>query len=798
MLYNVKHLLGETTHTSVDLVTVKADQDNVFGIPQLPAGATVEWTLKDQNFQETQLCKSSGNEGTVTISINKKLCGVYQYQLEATSPVCKINGVAVNGYCEPKIIRADWKSKDDKGEKVFHNGDKLKLTFEAEGLNGNEVIIEIYDEKQNELIKSITDEFVEGNLKTMAPGTDTYNWIRPVADDAKKKPKRPDEVDLVIKIKDKKGTTYYKDAGGSEDILKFKILRKDIKPSENIDENLALSAVKSKTEPVKLEVNGIVELIRIKIETDFDICSDEVIDNTDYANFWILKDEEAEEENKFYHWLKKRKTVSYSTRNTDENLKPKILPFTLHSEQDLMFHATFRVLFPINIDDIEFDVQQKKIIDPITGEETPTYQIKEIKRNKSSQLGKEEEFIVTFKADNKPYTQTIRYFEKFLLDFRFTLDGNVGIPLGLVELCLYLTWKVPNWNLFGKSEVPNLDDPGKAKEGEHEDKKMKIVNNENEKKRSILESLLWAGCKQANGIGKGKSTPDENIEEIMDTIFGAFEGLRFTRVREYIQQLKQNGLGYWKDEASFQRTATLNLRYLLGFGVGRCPHWTSLLIHIALCHDIKLDKMSISAGIRSSKDNKKELNSKKKTQFCNTVFLVNTCGWDIVDNDPTMVPIERDSGGDHKAQGYDKPLHFFWDHVLTCIQIDGKFKYYDPSYGIRSKEKADSEKELLRLYSEEAFDAVVFVKESENGSYFADLRHCEMDNIDLFQDYGFKSSNSKFEYKYLKKGDNAMHKGLFLNIIDIDKGVFKYNDIKLQNAAKTKNDKSNLKLLYLK
>ena len=491
---------------------------------------------------------------------------------------------------------------------------------------------------------------------------------------------------------------------------------------------------------------GWLELIKIKVDTDFDVCSDEVKDFNDYPNFYVL-----EEGGEYYHWLKK---PADKDKEKLEFLNG-IIPITLHSEQVFKFKATFKVCFG-NIDDAIVEVNKKEK----EHSEKYNFELVESESDSTKNLKKDDEITLTFKAENTPYKNTIQYFERFILNFDITDDSETHSKR--VRFRLYLTWKKPDFEAFiEKDEV-----------------KIEFTKT---RKSNILESFLYFGCAFSKGLGNNSTEQEENEEQILDAIFKQFESLSVKRVRENNPTLIDNGMGYWRGlSAAIRPLGTKyehKLKFLLTKGEARCPQWAQLFIHIAWCHDINVFQASLQTETAiMAKQYRDFSNSDKENFYCNTVFLVQGSeGWTI-NNNHRIAPIEK-AGTKNKAQGNKKPLHFFWDHVFAVYDKKGEKKFYDPSYGIKSDVLKKDYEELLESYTVKALDAVIYARISALGSFFEDKQHTNK-NLNLFLYYNFfpEPLIDKYEYKYLTKAiSNPMKRGLYIQIVNWKTMRYVYN-----------------------
>ena len=320
---------------------------------------------------------------------------------------------------------------------------------------------------------------------------------------------------------------------------------------------------------------GNLDLIKIKINTNFDVCHDEVGDFNDYKNYWILEDK-----GKYYHWLSLRS-------NSDDKNKPDPLPITLASTDNFVLTATFKTKAPIACK-IRLQDSDKKYI------------FKEQQHPKKKQ---DEEHELTFVCDTKPYKDTVQYFENLTLNFEYSEDGTNWAPMKSVKFCLYLTIGNPGYDQLSPSSA------GRS-EYTAEDGNRKIINKVNNKE-SILETFLYLGCK----FGKGA----KNADEIMTNVFNHIKSLNVERARI------KGAMGYWRNTSSLHASNMKyrGVRYLIKYGEARCGEWSSFLQDICRIQSDSLfvgkfdDFVIFPTGATDS------------TGYTNSLFLVKE--WTIAD-----------------------------------------------------------------------------------------------------------------------------------------------------------------------
>ncbi|MDH7464195.1 OmpA family protein [Chitinophagaceae bacterium 26-R-25] len=197
------------------LVTIAPDQWVWFKVEAWEPGTTEEDKKKDITWiRETEDRRIILNQMPIPatsqygIKLSKKLCGNYLYFIEASlegKPYYNdAKGLYVQGYCPPKIVSSKWCIKND-GEDVrktytFCYGHVIYLGLETEGMNGENVVIDVYRRvqhgggaKDDQKICTYTDVLVidgEINLKI----GNTYQWYGKI-----KKPGSKEE--FYVKVK---------------------------------------------------------------------------------------------------------------------------------------------------------------------------------------------------------------------------------------------------------------------------------------------------------------------------------------------------------------------------------------------------------------------------------------------------------------------------------------------------------------------------------------------------------------------------------------------------------------------
>lgn len=418
------------------------------------------------------------------------------------------------------------------------------------------------------------------------------------------------------------------------------------KPGTHLGKLATISQKPKSKQLVNMITAGALEVIKVKVKTSYNVCHDAVVLSSDFNNFWIL-----ENSGDYWHWLEN----SLKTKDDKEN-KPEQIPITLEGEQYFEFQAVFKVHKALSaVPQIKVKTNQKG---GYTFNEKP-----------GQQSG---EFILKFTSTDKPYNGTIQYFNDFYLNFEYSIDGgNKWFSCGVAKFSLYLTWKKPGSNIL--SIVCDKDN-----------------------KTYIYESLLWIGCKQAQG-----KISDE--PEILDKVFEDFKDRKVIRRREgrlrpdntpyFIDNFKKFGLGYWRGNSSlasnFLRSGGRFKTVLLAYGEGRCGEWTYFFLYIGIAMGANLDKDTM--GIGTSAFRKYTQVSPAHINKFTGVFCVKDAVISKI-NDFSRLQLGVDVVGKSKGQGNDDAQPTFADHFWFYYKRESRF--FDASYGV----KYDSTNSNIKTY----------------------------------------------------------------------------------------------------
>jgi hypothetical protein len=388
---------------------------------------------------------------------------------------------------------------------------------------------------------------------------------------------------------------------------------------------------------VNVTKGGAIELQKVRVTTDYNVCHDATLSSDEFENFWML-----EHAGEYWQWLKT------GLRTTlDKDNKPEIIPITLSGNNQLEFTAVFNVLNPL--------ASAPKI--KVTNKAGYTFL-----QQDGSASG---EFTLVFQAENTPLDGNIELFEQFDLTFEYSIDGgSTWNPLGLAQFCLYLTWK--QTVALGYT-----------------------VRCSKDKQLYVLESLLWIGCKQA----KGRINDDEAT--VLEKVFENFTSLKVVRCRE--GKMRPNntpyfnvdyttiGLGYWRDNSSligrFARTGR-DATVLLNYGEARCGEWTDLFLTICTAMGATLIPGRDTLAITSTNLNLGGVSSTSPDHINreSMIFCVKNASIAKI-NDYNNAYFGSDISGQSRAQGNDNAQPVFQDHIWFCYNKDNRF--FDASYGIK-------------------------------------------------------------------------------------------------------------------
>lgn len=190
----------------------------------------VFWHFQTHTPRSSVVKMTKKADDPYSISLPKKLCGPFVYYLQASIPNLdygRTAGLAISGWCEPKIISSAW-STASKGEDVrqshyFSYGHPVYLHLDTEGLNGyNNLIIEVYRRVKGGN-KAEDDQFIKGYTQTPVINgevniilVDTNSWYFKITD-------KIDVEQFYIKVKNPSTNKYILD--NNNDVYHARYLR---------------------------------------------------------------------------------------------------------------------------------------------------------------------------------------------------------------------------------------------------------------------------------------------------------------------------------------------------------------------------------------------------------------------------------------------------------------------------------------------------------------------------------------------------------------------------------------------
>lgn len=679
--------MNETKESFRRTDTVFAEQENKFeievvdenGIPQdevkrldllnMKANDMVNWTVSDEDKETVLFSKDCSITEKVSSIIPKKLSGEYYYALQASVAGRKdqIDELRIKGYCEPKVLKTSIES-DAEGDLCF--GHIITVLSEAEGVNGNNIKVEIFNEKEI-CVANLDTKCHEGDIRR--EGFDTLGWHSKCKEPGCQE--EPEEYLFRVRIKDRQ--EYMKDAVGNLDVFEFTIKNKDDKPATTVDNKMIaiINADQTNLSPEPEQV-GVLALESAWVEADYIVTNDKV--HSIEKDYWILKDGNGNDS----HWVKseyreivtdenikdeknaRRKTIKEIIKNN--KYKPWILPVMLPGMESFCFTAWFKVIIP-------FEKASIRITDINKRKDKNEKEIKYTFDNMNKTGGEKDElFPLTFISQMNPYKDQVQYFDKFQLLVEYSVDDSSWIHMDIICFELYLTWQEP-------INLPNI----------------------------IPETLLRYACEYASNCTEE--------EEIVEKVFVSFnqkekDGVpRIYRVRDgekrpegntfYLDEnlrdrsnRKETGIGYWRDSSEkgtgFDTGATGQIEsamFLLNEGTGRCGEWKDLFITVLWIHGIdSCEKIAICTdlGIYYGLDYDKP-SPTKNTNYGSVEFAVKNALIISYDFNTKTYGIHGTSFG----QGNSKAQPTFLDHTWCyyCSENSGVKKFYDPSYAIDSE-----------------------------------------------------------------------------------------------------------------
>ncbi|WP_159779957.1 OmpA family protein [Flavobacterium sp. 9AF] len=200
----------------------------------------ISWIWQEQDRKVIIWKKIIPSNQIYAIKLPKKLCGSYSYYLEAslsgkTDP--NITGLYINGLCDKKIVSSKWATsnggEDVRKSYVFSYGNIIHLNLSTEGLNGDRLIVEIYNIqtlRSDKLIFTFTNVKVrDGEVNLEIKNTSTWQGLVNNIQDEEK---------FYIKVKDQATGKYIVDNNNDEEHARFlriknKLVANNPQPPQN-------------------------------------------------------------------------------------------------------------------------------------------------------------------------------------------------------------------------------------------------------------------------------------------------------------------------------------------------------------------------------------------------------------------------------------------------------------------------------------------------------------------------------------------------------------------------------------
>lgn len=208
-------------------ITIKPDQWVQFGVGEWLPGTTdadkkKPLTWMRQNSSRKIIINQITSATGYKFLISKQYCGSYQFYIEASLSGVRDTksdtGIFVKGWCEPKIVSSKWSTqknsksiKNNKKNEYISYGHIVHLNLVTEGLNGNTVSIELWNQqtaKADKLVHTYNNvQVIDGevNLKI----ENTFAWMAYVDN-------IQNVEEFYIKVKDVASKKYIKDNLGDD------------------------------------------------------------------------------------------------------------------------------------------------------------------------------------------------------------------------------------------------------------------------------------------------------------------------------------------------------------------------------------------------------------------------------------------------------------------------------------------------------------------------------------------------------------------------------------------------------
>ncbi|QXU51200.1 OmpA family protein [Chryseobacterium sp. D764] len=208
-------------------VTIKPDQWVQFGVGEWLPGTTdadkkkpLTW-MRQNNSKKIIINQITSATGYKFL-IGKQFCGSYQFYIEASLSGVRDpkndTGIYVKGWCDPKIVSSKWSTqknsksiKNNKKAEYISYGHIVHLNLMTEGLNGNTLSIELWNQqsaKKDKLVHTYNNvQVIDGEVNVKMENT--FAWMSYVDN-------IQNVEEFYVKVKDTASKQYIKDKLGDD------------------------------------------------------------------------------------------------------------------------------------------------------------------------------------------------------------------------------------------------------------------------------------------------------------------------------------------------------------------------------------------------------------------------------------------------------------------------------------------------------------------------------------------------------------------------------------------------------
>ncbi|MDW9380455.1 OmpA family protein [Chryseobacterium sp. JV558] len=258
-------------------VTIKPDQWVQFGVDDWLPGTTDADKKKPliwmrQNNSRKIIINQVSSAGGYKFLMDKQYCGSYHFYIEASLSGVRDTknntGLYVKGWCDPLIVSSKWSTqknsksiKNNKKTEFISYGHIVHLNLMTEGLNGNTVSIELWNQqsaKKDKLVHTYNSvEVIDGEINLKIENT--FAWMAYVDN-------IQNVEEFYVKVKDTASKQYIKDKLGDDlHAIYLNVKNKIVTTNTNGAQNQTPTKVYKpdvssvRLEPCKFEVIKITE-----------------------------------------------------------------------------------------------------------------------------------------------------------------------------------------------------------------------------------------------------------------------------------------------------------------------------------------------------------------------------------------------------------------------------------------------------------------------------------------------------------------------------------------------------------